>query len=482
MIARLAALIAALALAGCAVGPDYGGPPRVETAAGPDFDRATVAGSVNEEPVADWWTQLGDPLLDDLVRRAFANNRDLETARANLRASRAVLRERRQDFLPTGNVNGSYTRQRFSEEGQSFGSIPGDAKVDIPDRDFFDVGLDAAWELDVFGRISRRVEAARADAEAVQATRDDLLVSIAAEVAAAYIDLRGAQARLGVAERNAVNQRDSFQLTQVLLQGGRGTRLDVERARAQLETTLATVPPLRAQVDASIHRLGVLTGAGPTGLRPELAPVAPIPEIPDIVTVGDPASLFRRRPDIRRAERELAAATARIGVSTADLFPTVSLTGSAGFQSTDIGNLIQGSAFAFSFGPQLVWNLLDWGRIRARIAQADASADASAARYEQTVLLALEETENALTRYGNERLRLERLDQATRSSSEAARLARLRFDNGVDNFLAVIDAERVALENEDRQVVSRIEVASQLIAIYKALGGGWQVAPDNAIQ
>jgi len=475
---RLAPLIlaAALPLAGCAVGPNYAGPPPVEIAAAPGFDRATAAPVAAEAPVAAWWQQLGDPTLDALVVRAFANNRDLAAARANLRASRAVLRERGWDYLPTGSVNGSYSRQRFSEEGQSFGSVPSKDGNSIPDRDFFDVGLDAVWELDIFGRITRSVQAARADAQAAEADRDALLVSIAAETASAYIDLRGAQKRLAVATRNAENQRDSYKLTDVLLRGGRGTKLDVERARAQLETTLATVPPLQAQIDASIHRLGVLTGAGPTGLRAELLPDGPLPRIPDIVAVGDPAGLFRRRPDIRRAERELAAATARIGIATADFFPTVSLTGSAGFQATDASNLLQGSAFAFAFGPQLIWNLLDWGRIRARVAAADARADASAARYEQTVLLAFEETENALSRYGNERQRLARLDQARLSAREAARLARLRFDNGVDDFLAVLDAERVALENEDREVVSEIEVARQLIAIYKALGGGWDVA------
>ncbi|MGP1354341.1 MAG: efflux transporter outer membrane subunit [Parasphingopyxis sp.] len=468
--------VLAIGLAGCAAGPDYGGPPAVESVGTAQFDRAQAAPVSDGEPIAAWWTQLDDPLLDDLIRRAFEHNRDIEAARANLRASRAVLRGRGWDYFPTGGVDASYARQRFSEEAQQAGAPAG---LNIPDRDFYDVGFDAIWEIDIFGRIGRANEAARADAQAVGATRDDLLVSVAAEVATAYVELRGAQQRLAVAERNASNQQDSYALTEVLLRGGRGTRLDTERARAQLETTLASIPPLRAEIDALIHRLGVLTGNGPTGLRGTLIDPQPLPELPRMVAIGDPSGLFRRRPDIRRAERELAAATARIGVAAADFFPTVSIVGDAGFQSTAIGSLLQGSAFAFTFGPQLIWNLLDFGRIDAAVDAEGARAEAAAARYEQTVLLAFEETENALTRYGNELQRRDRLAQARQSAREAARLARLRFDNGVDDFLTVLDAERVTLENEDRHVVSEIEVARQIIAIYKALGGGWEVSDEQ---
>ncbi len=467
---RLLSLLLFFLLTACATGPDYTGPPKLENAASDKFARETIAPVTSAEPIANWWSQLNDAILTDIVSKAFVHNRDLIAAQANLRASRAILRENRQGYLPTGGVSGSYQRQGVSEELFSTQQ----AGVPIADTDFFEAGFDAAWELDIFGRISRSVEADRAEAGANEAARDDLMVSIAAEVASSYVQLRGSQKRLAVATRNARNQENSFQLTETLLRGGRGTRLDVERARAQLETTLASIPPLEAQIDVSIHRLGILTGDGPTGLESVLRPEGAFPQIPEILAVGDPSGLLRRRPDIRRAERELAAATARIGIETADLFPTVSIVGSGGLQSNDIGNLVQGSAFAFSLGPQLVWNLLDWGRIRARIAQADARADASAARYEQTVLLALEETENALSRYGNELRRGRRLDKATVSAKEAARLARLRFRYGVDDFLEVLDSERVTLENEDRLVVSEIETATQLIAIYKALGGGWQ--------
>ncbi|MEO1045969.1 MAG: efflux transporter outer membrane subunit [Pseudomonadota bacterium] len=477
------AISAALALlvSGCLVGPDYRGPPGMAELDSEVFTRAAIATATSDEPVELWWQQLGDPQLDALIARAFDNNRNLAEARANLRASRAVLQGSQQEFLPGGGLNAAYTRQRFSEEALIFGGQGDD--FSIPDQDIYSLGADTRWEIDLFGRIRRGVEASRARAEAAEAVRDDLLVSVAAEVASAYVALRGAQKRLAVAERNAANQEDSFKLTEVLLRGGRGTRLDVERARAQLANTLATIPPLKAQFDVQAHRLGVLTGDGPTALRETLSEPMPIPRMPILIGVGSPADLFRRRPDIRAAERELAAATADIGIETADYFPTVSLTGSGGFQSNTTGNLLQGSALQFTVGPQLIWNLLDLTRIRARVKAAGARADAAAARYEQTVLLAFEETENALTLYGNEVLRRKQLGEASEAAREAARLARLRYDNGVDDFLAVLDAERVALENEDARVVSEIEATLQEIAIYRALGGGWQSrARDEAAE
>ncbi|WOE74673.1 efflux transporter outer membrane subunit [Alterisphingorhabdus coralli] len=478
LLAARLALVSGLALltSACLVGPDYKGPPKMAELNREVFTRAAIATATSDQPVELWWKKLGDPQLDALIARAFDNNRNLAEARANLRASRAVLQGSQQEFLPGGGLNASYTRQRFSEEALIFGGQGDD--FSIPDQDLYAIGADTRWEIDLFGRIRRGVQAARTRAEAAEAVRDDLLVSVAAEVATAYVALRGAQKRLAVAERNAANQEDSFKLTQVLLRGGRGTKLDVERARGQLANTLATIPPLKAEFDVQAHRLGVLTGDGPTALREELSPSMPIPRMPTLIGVGSPADLFRRRPDIRAAERELAAATADIGIQTADYFPTVSLVGSGGFQSNTTGNLLQSSALQFTLGPQLIWNLLDFTRIRARVKEAGARAEAAAARYEQTVLLAFEETENALTLYGNELLRREQLGEARDATREAARLARLRYDNGIDDFLAVLDAERVALISEDARVVSEVEATLQEIAIYRALGGGWQTQAE----
>jgi multidrug efflux system outer membrane protein len=462
-------LVPALLLSACAVGPDYKGPPPPPEQAAAVFDRSSVAPVDASAPVADWWKVLGDAQLDQLVVDAFAANKDLAAATANLRAARAVLRERHANFLPSGDGSGGYQRQRLATTTNPF----------IVDRntDLFTTGFDAVWEIDLFGRLSRSAQEARALVGQRTAEREGVLVSIAAEVADAYVQLRGAQVRLQVARDNAANQQESFNLTEALDRGGRGTALDIARAGAQLQTTLSSIPPLEADVDVAIARLSVLTGRAPSALRDRLVTPEPLPTLPDITSIGAPADLLRRRPDIRAAERALAGASARIGVATADLFPTVSIGGSASTTALTAGSFLTAPSIAFAIGPQLIWNFLDWPRIRARIAQADAAADGYAAQYEQTVLTALEETENALSRYGKERERARSLAIAAGQAGEAARLANLRYRNGIDNFINVLDAERVKLESDDRLAVSRIETARQFVAVYKALGGGWENAP-----
>ncbi|KWV92115.1 efflux transporter outer membrane subunit [Erythrobacter sp. YT30] len=465
----ISAAAIALSLSACITVRDYDGPPADPIAQGEPLLRADGEGLVAEEPVIEWWRELGEDDLNALIAQVFANNRDRAEAEANLRASRAALRITQRDFLPNGNVSGSYQRQGVAENAQFFQGIGS-----VPDFDLYDVTFDASWEIDLFGRLDARRDAARADFQAAIASRDDLLVSLAAETASAYVTLRGAQEQLAVAERNATNQRESYRLTQILKEGGRGTRLDVERARAQLDQTLALIPPLRATIDRNIFRLSVLAGQPPASLVDTLSGIEDLPEMPALVAVGDASSLLRRRPDIRRVERELAAASERVGEAAADFFPTVSIGGSVGLSSQNIGDLTEQNSLAYAFGPQLIWNILDFGRIRARVDQNDELSKAAAARYEQTVLLALEETENSLTSYTNELRREALLRDSAEASKEAARLARLRYQYGVDDFLEVLDAERVALENETQHVVSRTQTFIQLIAIYKALGGGWQ--------
>jgi len=319
-------------LAGCAVGPSYREPKQSV----PDqFGNASQPSIGEGEVSAQFWTLLNDPVLDRLVSDALAANKDLAQAAGNLQASRAAARLTGFDAYPTVTAGGSYQRTRLSSQ-----QLPG-ATVDQRTVDTYDVGFDAAWELDFFGRVRRAKEASRAEAGAAEATLRDAIVSVTAEVARNYCVLRGLQDQLAVAERNEVNQRQTLQLTQTRLDAGRGTQLDVARAAAQLATTESTIPPLRISIATTIHRLSVLTGRQPNELAPQLSALQPMPTLPALNSIGGPEALLRRRPDVRVAERNLAAATARIGVSVADLFPRITLIGSASYNAgtwRDVGS------------------------------------------------------------------------------------------------------------------------------------------------
>ncbi|MEM8934414.1 MAG: TolC family protein, partial [Acidobacteriota bacterium] len=317
-----------------------------------------------------------------------------------------------------------------------------------------------------------------ADAEARVADQHAIALSLIAEVARTYLDLRGSQYRLEVAERNASNQQDTYELTQALLEGGRGTALDLARAEAQLQQTLASLAPLETSIAAGMHRLGVLVGEPPGALREALDAARDLPPLPTRLAIGDPASLLRRRPDVRAAERDLAAATARVGVQVGDLFPKITLDGGLGFLATDLGDLFDSAGRNHQIGPFLSWAAFDLGRVRQRIDAAEADAEASLARYEQTVLIVLEETENALVAFVQSRERQARLGIAADASARAAELARVRYRYGADSFLTVLDAERRLLEAQDLQAVAATETAVAFTRLYKALGGGWQVAED----
>jgi multidrug efflux system outer membrane protein len=296
-------------------------------------------------------------------------------------------------------------------------------------------------------------------------------------VARTYFELRGAQTQLTVAQRNVDNQRETAGLTQVRLDAGRGTELDTSRARSQLSTTLATIGPLQAQVARSIHRLAVLTGREPNALNDLLTPPRELPELPQITAVGDPAALLRRRPDIRVAERSLAASTARVGVAIGDLFPKVTFTGNFNYAATEPGYLGQGSTRGYVIGPAISWAAFDLGRVRAQIAGSRARADVQLAGYEQVVLRALQETEDSLVTHARTRDSLKDAQDAARESLTAARIARARYEGGMVDFLEVLDAERTQLAAEDRLAQVRTDAATSLIAVYKALGGGWEMAP-----
>lgn len=457
----------AVTLAACAVGPDYHRP-TVQTQ--PTFVEAEPAVYSTDDSIGPFWGQFNDDLLNGLVIQALATNHDLRIALAHLQQARALRTQAKLDLLPTVTAQGGYTDQQYPAS-QTFG-----AGTSLDER-YYNAGFDAAWELDLFGRVRREIEASRATVEGEEATLHDAQVSVTAEVARTYFELRGEQAELAVLQRNAANQQQTVDLTNSLLDAGRGTELDTARAKAQLDTTLAEIPPLRATVEMSIHRLSVLTGREPDALSAVLSPPGNLPQLPQMAAVGDPAGLLRRRPDIRIAERHLAASTAQIGVAVGDLFPKVTFNGNFGYAAGDLAALGTAGSKTFLIGPSITWAAFDLGRVRARIAGARAGADADLASYQQTVLKALEETENALVTHARARDRLVQLTAAARESDTAAQIARARYEGGLVGFLDVLDAERAQLTAQDQLAQSRTDAATSLIAVYKALGGGWEGAP-----
>jgi outer membrane protein, multidrug efflux system len=422
---------------------------------------------------AFWWRGFQDNTLNQLVDQALANNHDLRVATARLREARALRSETTFDRYPTVTSQASYTRQRLSEAVTPAG---GDRDIEL-----YDAGFDASWELDFFGRVRRSIEASSAAVGAAEASRQDVMVSLLAEVARNYFELRGTQNQLAVAQRNAENQRQTLDLTIALLEGGRGTELDTSRAEAQLTSTLASIPPLETAVKQAIYRLGVLIGQQPTALELELSAPLPLPMLPTLVALGRPDDLLRRRPDIRVTERNLAAATADVGVATADLFPRVTFTGSVAVQTGSFLGFGKGGSDTFVLGPSIFWAAFDLGRVRARIRAADARTEAALAQYEQRVLVALEETENALVDFTRQQARRDLLQASAQASEKAVHLARQRYQFGVADFLTVLDAERTLLEAQDRLAESETRTATALVAVYKALGGGWESAPGMSI-
>ncbi len=461
MIRAAVAVAVAAVLAGCAVGPNYK-EPRPETDA--VFTGQTLADADAGTPEQQWWKSFGDPLLDELVTEAQASNRTVAAAEARLKEARAARREQNWSFVPAPTAHASATSRR-----QSLGGTPGGVPI-TRNYDLYDAGFDASWELDIFGRVRRGNQAARADLGAAAAARDDVRLSVVAEVARNYFELRGAQQQLAVAERNAENQKHALDLVQARFDAGRGTALDSARAEAQIETTLASVPPLEAAVARARHRIEVLVGKRPGQLAERLGTVAPMPALPTMLAIGDPASLLRRRPDMRIAERQLASTSALIGVATAELFPIISLNGAIGLQALKFDALDDYGNDYRRFGPSLSWAFLDIGRVRQRIKQAGARHEQAFANYEQAVLVALEDVENALSDFSRERRRQQHLAAAAKASVTAADLATQRFEGGVADFLTALDAYRTALEAEDLLARSQTAAATALVSLYKALG------------
>ncbi|MEI9850834.1 MAG: TolC family protein [Sphingomonas sp.] len=457
---------ACLALAGCAVGPDYVSPTPRAPAQTP-FAGAADPAFTPQEPPTQWWKLFEAPVLDRLVAEALAANTDLRVAAANLEQARAALRETRAQRLPSTDVgaSGGYGRVSGTTAGVAG---PG------PEGETYDVGLDVSYQLDLFGRIRRGIEASRADFEAAQASYDLARISVAAETARAYADACGAGRQVAVARETLRVQEQTFDLTRRQFEGGRGTALDTSRAAALLEQIRADVPTLEAERKAALYRLSVLTGKPPAEFPADVADCTVPPALATAIPVGDGASLLARRPDVRASERRLAAATARVGVATADLYPSVSLGGSIGATAASAGDLFSDRGLRFSLGPLISWSFPNIGAARARIAQAEAASQGALAAFDGAWLGALEESESALARYAAERERLATLTRSRDQSAEAARIARLRYQAGAESFQIVLDAERSLAAAEALLAASQAQFSDRAITLFLALGGGWQ--------
>jgi multidrug efflux system outer membrane protein len=447
------------ALAACTVGPDYKtpdtAPAHVVSAQGANYDQTRF------ETV--WWQQFDDPTLNQLVGKALNGNRDLRVAFARWKAARAIRDDISNDNLPV------VTSRVSSQQGKS--QVPGLTEQRV-NTDRYDLGLDMTWEIDLFGRIQRELESSDAREDATAADLYQLRVSMIAELVDAYGQLRGAQLREKIALANLKNQSESRSVTVSLRDAGVGNELDVVRADARLAAVEASVPQLQAEQVHHKNRIATLLGERPDTLGIDLSP-KDLPAIAKALPVGDPGELLQRRPDVRAAERRLAASTADVGVATADLFPRVSLSGFLGFIAGRGSQIGSSAARAWSLGPSITWAAFDLGSVRARIRGANAEAEGALATYEQQVLLALEESENAFSDYGKRQQRLLSLIKQSESSRAAADLAATQYKEGVVDYLVLLDAQRERLNAEDAQALGETDQYRAIVAIYKSLGGGW---------
>jgi NodT family efflux transporter outer membrane factor (OMF) lipoprotein len=466
--------VAALALVlfqGCAVGPNYQQP---KTTAPAQWSAPMAGGETNLGPsIASWWKSFNDPQLDSLVERAVNSNHDLRIAGARVREARAFYRIASSQLWPTVDAGGSYARQNQSKNQPVLGSLPMPSGIPF-ENNVYQAGFDASWEIDVFGGNRRAVEAGKAEVAAAEFGRRNVLVTLLGEVARNYVELRGCQRRLEIANENLKTQEEALALTQDRFKNGLTSDLDVQQAATLLANTHAVIPLLENGIQDYIHRLGVLLGQPPEALLAELSAPTPIPSAPPQVPVGLPSDLLRRRPDIQLAERQLAASTARIGVATADLFPKFSLTGVAGYESTSASDWFSGGSKFWSLGPTVQWRVFDAGRIRANIRVQNARQEQALAAYEETVLMSFEDVENSLVAYAKEQIRRRSLEDAVKSSRDSLHLANQLYSNGLASFINVLDAERSLYQAEDALVQSDKAVTQDLISLYKALGGGWE--------
>jgi len=475
--AAVAALLPLLALAACAVGPNFK-PPQTKMPeayhsldpTGRDHASHTTPQALTE---AEWWRSFRDPILDTLVNLALTSNLDLQQAEARIRQARAARGVAVAGLLPQVNASALYQRSKGSSETVT---SEGGASVSTlaPFKELFQVGLDASWELDLFGGTRRAVEAAGADLKAAVEDRRDVLISLVGEVGATYLNLRGFQHQILIARKNLEAQKKTADITHRRFEAGFVSRLDVANADAQVATTEAQIPILESSAQAAIYSLGVLLGKEPAFLAQELATPTPLPPTPPEVPVGLPSELLRRRPDIRRAEARLHAATARIGVAVADLFPKFNLTGTMGLAANDLARVGTSGSRFWSFSPSVTWPIFAGGKIRWNIALQNALQEEALLEYQKTVLTALKDVETALVAYAKEQEHQKSLAAAVANNRQAVELAMRLYVAGKTDFLNVLNAQRALFLTEDALTQSTRALGTNLIALYKALGGGWE--------
>jgi len=455
-------------LSGCAVGPDYELP---DTPMPEDWFTTSARDFTEVEPLQEWWSALDDTILTNLIKRAELANLDLAQAVARIEETRALKGISKGDFWPQLRLGGTFNRTKLSDNSNLGALLPeGESFAPVNAWEF---GLDANWELDLFGRIRRRTEAANADLQATVEDYRGVLVSLSAEVATNYIQVRSLQTRIEFAKSNAEAQRETVGLTQDRFDAGLVSALDVTQARSNLATTEAQIPSLQTNLEAALNRLAILLAEPPGSVHQELWEPKPIPTPPDSLTVGLPGDLLRRRPDVRSAERQLAAQTARIGVATADLFPTFSISGFASRSAVVFEDLGQKSSNTWGIIPGFVWDIFTGGKIRNQIQAEEARTEQALLAYEKSVLLALEEVENAMVAYERERVRQERLEEAVSASERSVELVHTQYLSGLADFQRYLDSQRALFSQQDQLAESEGLVVQYLIALNKALGGGW---------
>ena len=484
---RLSTLAALLLLAGCTVGPDYRKPPIILP---PKFAEANEPIAATYADLASWWTSFGDRELDKLVGRAISQNFDIETAGSRIREARAREIVAGAAALPQVDAQASASRQRISENaipvppgaGGANGSSGG--AFGLPGSEFNTVraGFDASWEIDLFGRNRRSIEAAAARTGTAVWNRRDVQVSVAAEVAKAYLSLRTAQQKIASANDEVDRQQRSLRLVGARVRGGLVTGQDLVQQQSELAAAQSAIPPLKAQAEQEIHALGVLTGEAPEALIAELSPIAGLPSAPP-VPAGLPSDLLRRRPDIRTAEQNLHAATADIGVATADLYPRFSLSAVPALVSTTLAKLLEWGSRSYTASASIDWPIFNGGRTRANIAVANAQQEQALISYRKTILIALQDVEDALSNIDNDRRQIDRLDAARRSAARAEEIARTRYRGGLVTYSDVLQTQASRISLESQLIQSRGTLGRDTIALFKALGGGWpELAQGGAVQ
>jgi outer membrane protein, multidrug efflux system len=480
LLGNLQLLIAAALLietvVGCMVGPEYAPPAMRLPAHWSGGYEPSSSDQGGKADLAQWWRGFNDPILDELIEQALSSNLDEKIAIARIREERAYLVMSRAGLYPSVDTSGSYTRQRYSAN-TPFGFFP---QAFPRDENIYESGFDASWELDVFGGVRRGVQASQAELAASIEDSRDVRVTLLAETASDYVAVRALERRLQIARANLHDQNDSLKLAQARFEQGFAPELDVFQARSLLETTQAQVPELESELAQTVHSIGVLLGREPDALEAQLSDTEPIPGIADPnaiavrIPAGLPSDLLRRRPDIRSAERNIAAATARVGVATADLYPKFSIAGMAGLESISTGDFFFGTSRMWQVGPTMTWPIFEGGKIKAYIEVRNAQEEQALLIYQKTVLNALAEVENALVAYAKERTRHQALAAAAADFKRAQLLALDRYEEGYANYLDVLEAQRSLYAAQDSVAQSDQQIIDDLIAIYKALGGGWQ--------